>query len=261
MPGRSCVFCGRRPVTKEHVFPAWLGEYLGTLHEQQYDASRLNRGEILSEWTTPAPNVKVRRFCARECNNGWMSALEAEAQPILIRMLENPPHAIILSPEEQDTLRRWAYKTALTADLAICPSRSELIPDSTFAEFYQSRSVPPDTLVWIAAHTSRRPPYRIFSAKRATRTYGNTESKEPDGREFNTFRFVTTLLVFRIIFQVFGHLRHDHLPGDLLKRAVDRRLKGFGRITPPHGASLVWPVDSAQFATDTLTILHKRQPV
>jgi hypothetical protein len=95
---KTCLFCGRVLPPKrikngksdEHIIPQWLMDHLG-LCTMPVTGMR---------WDVPSRQVLehkqhgVRRFvsggvCAG-CNGGWMSQLETEAKPILIRLIADP---------------------------------------------------------------------------------------------------------------------------------------------------------------------------
>ena len=63
-----CVFCGRGPVTNEHVFPRWLNRYLPADRRQQQQA---RYGEEGFDIQRPAIGLdfRVRKVCA-DCNGG-----------------------------------------------------------------------------------------------------------------------------------------------------------------------------------------------
>lgn len=115
--GRTCVWCGQRPVTREHLVAQWLGRliaatwphpdgcrqwtrFTGPDKAQRENAFRKNTLEVV-----------VRAVCAR-CNNGWMSQLEARTQPTLRRLICGEVHQ--LTPTAQAAVALWCAKfTAL----------------------------------------------------------------------------------------------------------------------------------------------------
>jgi len=66
-------------------------------------------------------NLQVRSVCA-DCNNGWMSALEQEARPILEPLIRSHK---LLGPRTRDAeiLSRWSMKTLMVSEAAH-PSRA-----------------------------------------------------------------------------------------------------------------------------------------
>ncbi len=126
---KTCVFCGealqgkgkgteRSRKTDEHITPKWLIEHLA-MGEMPITGMR---------WDVPSRTVIEQhrhgfrsfvsgRVCAG-CNNGWMSDLETEAKPILIRLIADPRVLPSLSEAERHTVARWTLKTAVVLNQA-----------------------------------------------------------------------------------------------------------------------------------------------
>ncbi|MEK8146667.1 hypothetical protein NKH18_51540 [Streptomyces sp. M10(2022)] len=89
-PGRcglpmSCVFCGGSPVTKEHIFPQWLNEYL-LPGRQQTEQARYGEGAYDKTRQSVGLDFTVKKVCA-SCNNGWMSQLEVASKDALAPLI------------------------------------------------------------------------------------------------------------------------------------------------------------------------------
>lgn len=67
------MFCGGGPVTKEHVWPEWIGQELSKLSSEPFRGTR-GEGGAATRWKTRTLDVTVRRFC-KPCNSGWMSVI------------------------------------------------------------------------------------------------------------------------------------------------------------------------------------------
>ena len=107
---RSCVFCGRGPVTAEDVFPRWLGAYLG--RRPTYTVTGAGIGTThWGGYRGLSMTARVKRVC-KGCNNGWMSRLEEEVDSIFDK-LTNGKDFNMLSLGEVETLARWTGKTAI----------------------------------------------------------------------------------------------------------------------------------------------------
>lgn len=135
---RSCVFCGGRPVTAEHVFPRWLVPVIETLGKP-LSATRVTQHDehIHNFWDTTTIDFKVRKVCGT-CNGGWMSATEVAVIPILTPLvLTTDPQTF--TEAEAVTLATWVAKTALTASL-MHPDETNPIPAKYFEEMYRERA-------------------------------------------------------------------------------------------------------------------------
>jgi hypothetical protein len=65
----------------------------------------------------PAPARTEGRVCSK-CNNGWMSALESVAMPILKPLIEGTANLYACKGEEAAIVGRWAAKTAYMLNAA-----------------------------------------------------------------------------------------------------------------------------------------------
>ena len=141
---RVCAFCGGRPVTREHIWPAWFAEWLHATDDPPLLHGREGEQGVVGAWEAQKIAATVRRFCAI-CNNGWMSEIEAEAQAIMMPLLVDPDEAAALSPHDQEVLARWAYKTALVGDFSwrISSNHKSLpIPRESYQQFRSDRLPP-----------------------------------------------------------------------------------------------------------------------
>jgi hypothetical protein len=112
---RACVFCGARADSHEHVWPAWLSRLLsGDTPGGAFTIENTLRSD-LAPFTSRAMDLTVTRVC-RGCNNGWMSRLEAAAQPVLAPLIQDRPTT--LSADQQQVAAAWAMKTTLMCVLA-----------------------------------------------------------------------------------------------------------------------------------------------
>lgn len=124
---KTCVFCGvvlhgkgtdRCCKTDEHINPKWLVEHLG-MGEMPVTGIRwaVPSGTIIEHQRHGSRTFVSGRVCAG-CNNGWMSDLETEAKPILIRLIADPSELSSLSEHERHTVARWTLKTAAVLNQA-----------------------------------------------------------------------------------------------------------------------------------------------
>jgi hypothetical protein len=139
----NCIFCDvglkdswlnqRDSRTKEHVYARWFRDYVVN------DKIKM----FTSDGNTPTFHRQTelekfwnRSVCAN-CNNGWMSRLEEEVDPIFEKLTSGTDFNH-LSLEEVETLARWTGKTAivlgyLTPFPAIVPEfiRRTFLPTSS----------------------------------------------------------------------------------------------------------------------------------
>jgi hypothetical protein len=114
---KACLFCGASgpgALSKEHVVPLWLLEFLGLPADDE-----IFHGVVESATGLLAAPPRIHssftfvdgRVCETDCNNGWMARLENAARPILIPLLQDRG-VETLSAGEAAVLGKWAAKTA-----------------------------------------------------------------------------------------------------------------------------------------------------
>lgn len=91
----------------------------------------------------------VRSFCG-QCNNGWMSRLETEAQRILTPLILGT--AGIVEATDLQTVALWAHKTALTALMVSSQDERDDghgVPEREYHALYASQAPLPASTFWI----------------------------------------------------------------------------------------------------------------
>jgi hypothetical protein len=112
-----CLFCGASgasTLSNEHVIPQWLLEHLELpADDQMFQGVASSATDTLVD----SPRIHssfnfVQGHVCKECNNGWMSRLEAAAKPILTSLIEQERTLDSLKPEEANIVGKWVIKTA-----------------------------------------------------------------------------------------------------------------------------------------------------
>jgi hypothetical protein len=136
----TCIFCDNPSGNREHVWPRCI------LERKDLGAFRL---KIAGGPEKILNNVEltVKTVC-QTCNNGWMSALEAEVMPILTEMFDDK--AVSLNQEQQQIIARWLMKTAMVYDSLKGRNAPNIFyrKDECVA-FRQSSQIPMPTMMWI----------------------------------------------------------------------------------------------------------------
>lgn len=143
---RTCLFCGGPANSKEHVFPSWVDGIApgdGKLGHGRGDDSATRAG-----WEADGYDLKVRQVC-KTCNETWMSILEARTRELLTPLILGTRSASLSVPE-QKKVAVWGYKTAIMAALAY-PEEERFVPAEDYRYFYEHRTPPNGTWVWIGA--------------------------------------------------------------------------------------------------------------
>jgi hypothetical protein len=115
---RLCLMCGNPLIARarEHVFPQWLLEHLGIRDERVRGIHWKHNGTGFEEKPVSLREMDYAsmtegRVCAT-CNQGWMSQLEDNARPLLIKMIDGSCKIGSLKDSETALLGRWAAKTS-----------------------------------------------------------------------------------------------------------------------------------------------------
>lgn len=148
---RTCIFCGGRPLTKEHVWPAWLSERFGNrpLTIERFAA----RSEVV-RFTTNRLDFRGRVVCAR-CNNGWMSDMENAVKGIFEAIFEERPFT--LGYPGQRAVAAWAMKTAMVMEHTFASGGAAVFYRQNEREALRNEvSLPNNTTVLIGTSAASR---------------------------------------------------------------------------------------------------------
>ena len=154
---RMCVLCGLNPVdSKEHFYPEWMAKiiplsgssgYVEDLHVHDPFERTISKrkkakaGDILTK--------KIREVC-QTCNNGWMSALETAAIPLLRPIIAGAE--VNLSEADQTLVARWITVKVVVAEHAI---RSTAVTPSADRLALRERGKIPDSFrIYLGSHSS-----------------------------------------------------------------------------------------------------------
>jgi hypothetical protein len=214
------MFCGRTPLTKEHVVGEWSSRFADFDHRSIVQlCDREGETRDIREWRARAYDRQARVVCA-SCNSGWMSDLETRVSPLLV---PDRLDGRLLSHDEQELLATWAMKTALVLNAAETPDR-RVIPPKVARRFGRDRHIPTPTEVWITSYTGaddERPALAYLGI--------DLDDRQDHHRGWRDLA-VTTFLVGPFVFQIFYVLR-------------TLGITGLERTFPPGThISRLWPI-------------------
>jgi hypothetical protein len=173
----ACVFCGGRPTTNEHVFPRWLERFLPADRRQVLELARYGEGRYDVAVNKVGLEIRVNKVCA-ECNNGWMSQLEAASIDVLTPLIEGLDDLQLLSLAEQRQIALWATKTAMMTD------QTQADPLLTYAQrsrLRTHRAIPGGTRVWIGACGELNPIVTSTTVRSELRRLDDPDAPRPIG--------------------------------------------------------------------------------
>jgi len=148
MPRRVCGFCGGADVSKEHVFPKWIGRLLDTNDRYRVAFVRPQRAK---DWVQLDIGIQVHMPCKR-CNSGWMSDLERRVQPILTPMMTSGGR-MPLDIDDQTLVAGWISKTVMVLEYA---GEDEPFYTADERRLMMEAQIPPDrTWIWAGRYLGR----------------------------------------------------------------------------------------------------------
>jgi hypothetical protein len=229
-----------RRLTKEHVLGKWIKDVFpegpsGGAYSRLGWVGDNERSEI--RYDTELFEQEVRAVCS-ECNNGWMSTMEASVQGFLSPMVHHWEQTR-LTRHDQRHLAAWTLKTLLVSQYMQPAKR--FIPDSVYADFYKTKEPGNNHMIWLgarAAFDNDDTGAQVVSAMQVSPLNEFVvPANMPEKRklEFSAGVFyVGTLALGAVILQVFGH--NLALGFDLIRKPPGWLF----RIWKPQ-SHIVWP--------------------
>jgi hypothetical protein len=161
---KKCIFCQHddRKITKEHLFPDWLSKMYGDSVTGINEGTNAD-GTIAYSYSSNIFQQTTNSVC-EVCNNGWMSQIENDAKPILIKMLKSK--SFVLDKKAQVKLSTWAMKTMLVFNHENPkPPAKQFIPLEHYVKFYEEKRVSDDSIMLLGYNPvgKFRPGQRIAS--------------------------------------------------------------------------------------------------
>lgn len=151
----GCIWCGASPRTKEHLWPRWFARavpqasvtsHIFTKVNSELTGSRLDVRHKTQSGNGASRTLKV---VCKNCNEGWMKAIEDTAQPVLTPLLLGQRQE--LSPQAKAAVAEWvALKTFIG---------QYTLPDKIFltaedrAAFFQNRQLHNIWKIWLGHYT------------------------------------------------------------------------------------------------------------
>lgn len=194
---RQCVFCGSTSdLSREHVLPDWLTQIGLDLEPSIHQAGPLNT--VPRQWSSKPFTTTVRMVCAN-CNNGWLSQLEATARPVIAPLIRGESRRLPF--DDQAVIAAWTCKTALVS-LLMSSDEARLngygVPPGEYAALYaqRDRMQPlPFSQYWIGSYAGERRASSIWVTPFVVEVVGAESPREvPSG-------YATTLTLGKLLVQ------------------------------------------------------------
>ena len=134
-----CIFCNQqKEKSKEHIWPRWLQKEIGHNEKTTYQGVHLSPIYPKSIRVHSGESLVFGDIC-KDCNNGWMSTLEADCKPIIIKLINNRNTITALNKIEREKLSVWAFKTALMINAG--SNYRRIIPLLHYSHLYKYQSI------------------------------------------------------------------------------------------------------------------------
>jgi hypothetical protein len=226
---KRCIFCGRKPTTKEHIWSDWMHPYLPMESNArievnhtvaQHDSPR-GRPPVSRERPGPVITKQIRIVCGN-CNNGWMSRLETQVKPIILPMIQGTGGA--LDAVSQELLARWISMKAIVTEYSQHAQR--LTPSDDRAALMNNYEIPRYFFIRVGRNASQ---WRMSFMRHSTSISITRPPIAPQmaGTERNIGQI--TLMFDALVIQVLA----VRVPGYRIEH----------RITPQVGVQL-WPIQN-----------------
>ena len=149
----NCIFCGvaltspgaQQPDsrTKEHVYARWFRDNVVNQKIKMFTSD----GTTATMERQPHLEALVNSSVCAECNNGWMSTLETQVDPIFEKLTSGTDISL-LSREEVEILARWTGKTAIV--LGYVTPIPAIVPECIRKTFHADSPTPPHMRLFYA---------------------------------------------------------------------------------------------------------------
>jgi hypothetical protein len=145
-----CEFCASSdPLTLEHAWPDWAIAYVRQGTDGHHMITSERYGQIHAQWKGPAPEITVRILCDT-CNTKRLEGIEAEAAPILKRLIACE-QMLVLRPQVA-LIARWTVKTAMVFEFTAGSERDPFYTPEERKALAMERRVPDKTTVLLARY-------------------------------------------------------------------------------------------------------------
>lgn len=155
---KPCIFCEREgKLSKEHLWPNWLGKMYVRAGDEKYSfgsKTYLDK-ELQRDGVHEKPghlfSLKNRVVC-QECNNGWMSEVEEEVKPIILKLIGGKK--LKVSDLELKALSFWLAMKVVTAEFAEKKESLEVTPQRERKAMMEHKKMPSYFNIFIGVHST-----------------------------------------------------------------------------------------------------------
>lgn len=237
---RTCIFCGGRPLSKEHIFPKWLHPLLpktGRLnHQSLFQLDTIEGTEARTKTSSGESYAGRLRVVCERCNNGWMSQLQEEVIPVLGPVVQGDP--MTLSRRQLHALSAWVAMFVMVTEWRAMNVQFVATSRNERYSFRANGQVPRSWRIWMASSSLgdeleqfQRTTLPISSKNGAG--VGVTSSGKPVPNTHST-----TIRIGRLLVHVLGSIHKDWI-----RRQTFPRRSPMQQIWPIQTTPIIWPTE------------------
>lgn len=236
---KYCIYCGRSPTTREHIWADWLCQYIPkdlvnhTASESVVNPD-LSIEKTEKRWGGDPRSRRLQIVCG-DCNHHWMSELQTAVKPTLIPLILG--EKAFVNKDAQRTLAAWATMTIISAEYLYPNRATSAVTDRRW--LFKYKTAPRNYRIWIGAYERKNwPAHWVHNSMRITEQEGvQGWTVHPDGTPRSNTQTVT-LIVGKLFIHLFSCPFPEILEGRKLVQFVENRLI---QIWPPRHSFLTWP--------------------
>jgi hypothetical protein len=149
MSDGGCIFCGKIPQTKTHIFrKAWIDRLMVPSQgpfETIHDTADLTGASREGNWPSEEFSMAPGAACA-PCNNGWMDDIDRAAEQIVEPMVVGHKATVRLF-HDQKAVARWVSQVAILMDQT---QIQQVVPAEIARRFHDDQEPLAGMTVWLA---------------------------------------------------------------------------------------------------------------
>lgn len=157
----QCIFCNHKKVSKEHIWGKWWKKYYPPTEQDKLSKNthqvttfdkngnlQTDKGQFSNSGASLSQTTKV---VCKQCNNEWMSKIEADMEAAIIKVFINENK--VIHPEQSDAFKKWMLLKMFLYERAYAnfPVSSEELKkpletekQKRWKQFHQTQSIPQD---------------------------------------------------------------------------------------------------------------------
>jgi hypothetical protein len=228
--GKTCLFCERGgKMSKEHLWPKWAQAAITPAQRGQRIRNALHDGpgEPYKVWEAPVFEATLKDVCV-ECNNGWMSKIEAAAKPFALPLMQG--RSLALASEAQRKLALWAYLKCSLFQTMEQNTGVRAALANAHPIFYERQ-----------AAGMLAPIVSVFTARHVGVLVGQYQHRLLGASPNRPVAFIQTFTAGELVLQVI----RSYLGGSILEPTRDPRVAGCDHRIWPVTGMFTWPSGDA----------------